>query len=230
MIPIRNATPYRRRPWVTWCFILINAGVFFYELSLSPGALKEFFNVFGLVPAHLFSATVRSFQGISNLLIVPLLSSVFIHGDFFHIFFNLWTLYLFGPNIEDRLGHSQFASLFLLSGIASGIIHSFVHPQSTIPTVGASGAIAGVLGAYFVLLPLSRITVLFPVFIIPFFFDVPAFLYLFIWFFSQLHQGAWSLINAAPEYGGVAFWAHIGGFLTGIYLLSLLHPPAHKSD
>ncbi|MBN1296562.1 rhomboid family intramembrane serine protease [bacterium] len=224
MIPIRNTTPIDRTPVVTGILIAANIAVFLYALSLSGSDLMAFFFTFGIVPARLLTLLPGSYNGITNAAVGPLLTSMFIHGDFFHIFFNVWTLRLFGPQIEDRMGRGRYLLFFLATGICSGAIHAFVNPHSTIPTVGASGAIAGILGAYFVLLPLSRITILLPILIFPFFFDVPAFLYLFIWFFSQVHSGAWALIGSAPRHGGVAFWAHIGGFLSGIYLLSVLAP------
>ncbi len=221
MIPVKNKTRCHTFPWITLLICLVNLVVFAFELTLTENELKEFFNVFGLVPADLWALRASSFNDVSNMIFLPVLTAMFIHGGFFHILFNLWTLYLFGPCIEDRMGHLKYLFFYMLCGVGSSLVHAAIHSGSTISTVGASGAIAGVLGAYFVILPFSRIVVLFPLFFIPFFFEVPAFVYLLVWFVSQLHSGTWILVNGVPEHGGVAFWAHISGFLFGMYLLSV---------
>ncbi|MGB3977242.1 MAG: rhomboid family intramembrane serine protease [bacterium] len=224
MIPVKNKAQCRRFPWVTLLLGAINAGVFIYELALPPAMLDKFFAVFGLIPANLFQFNVLEFNGISNYAVLPIFTSIFIHGGFFHLILNMWTLYLFAPCMEDRLGHFRFMVFYFLCGMGASLMHAVIHSKSVVPTVGASGAIAGVLGAYFVLLPLSKIVVLVPLFFLPLFFEIPAFFYLLIWFVSQLHSGAWILIGGAPNHGGIAFWAHISGFLIGIYLLSVFLP------
>jgi len=223
MIPIKNTTKCTKWPVFSLLIALLNGGVFVYELSLHPQQLEIFFKVFGVVPTDLFAISSSYFNGISNLTVLPLLTAMFIHGDFFHLILNMWTMYLFAPCIEDRLGHGWFLLFFLLCGIGSSLIHAIINAGSNIPTIGASGAIAGVLGAYFVILPFSRIVVLFPIFFFPLIFEIPAFFYLLVWFISQLNSGTWALANRGPQHGGVAFWAHIGGFLLGIYLLSLFY-------
>jgi membrane associated rhomboid family serine protease len=224
MIPVKNNTRCQKKPVITLLLCAVNCGIFFYELTLPAHILEELFAVFGLIPADLFRLQMREFNGLPNLIVLPILTSVFIHGGVFHLVFNMWTLYLFGPCMEDRLGHFKFTLFYLFSGIGASLMHAVIHADSTIPTVGASGAIAGVLGAYFVLLPFSRIVVLVPLFFFPLFFEIPAFFYLLIWFVSQLYSGAGILIGGVPKHGGVAFWAHISGFLIGIYLLSIFLP------
>lgn len=228
MIPVKNRTYCGRFPWMTLILGILNILVFGYELLLDRAQLESFFRVFGVVPAQLLGLHPDSHSGISNHVLLPLLTSQFIHGDFFHILMNMWTLYLFAPCVEDRLGHFRFAIFYLLSGIGASLFHAVLNAGSMIPTIGASGAIAGVLGAYFVLLPFSRIVVLFPVFFLPLFFEIPAFFYLFLWFISQLHSGTWAMVSDQANHAGIAFWAHIGGFLTGIYLLSVFAPRKRK--
>jgi membrane associated rhomboid family serine protease len=221
MIPVKNRAICESFPWITVLIFLINIAVFVYELTLSEQELKQFFNVFGLVPEDLTGLQINYFNNVSNIVFLPLITGLFIHGGFFHILFNLWTLYLFGPCVEDRMGHMKYLFFYLLCGVGSSVIHAVIHSASSVPTVGASGAIAGILGAYFVILPFSRIVVMFPLFFIPLFFEIPAFVYLLIWFVSQLHNGTWILIGGVPEHGGIAFWAHISGFLIGLFLLRL---------
>jgi membrane associated rhomboid family serine protease len=140
-----------------------------------------------------------------------------LHGGWVHIIGNMWTLWIFGDNVEDRMGPMRFLFFYLLCGLAAGLIHCFANPESTLPTVGASGAIAGVMGAYFFLFPRSRVIVLIPILFIPFFFEVPAMIYIGFWALLQFFSGTLSLASA-DYVGGVAWWAHVGGFLTGILL------------
>jgi membrane associated rhomboid family serine protease len=203
LIPIRDTIPSRSVPVVTWTLIAINALVFLFELSLPPEELQAFILRFGLVPAR-FSA-------------ISLFTCMFLHGGWMHVIGNMWTLWIFGDNVEDRMGRARFLVFYLLTGLIAGIAHLVTNIDSPIPTVGASGAIAGVLGAYFVLFPHSRVIVLFPILFIPLFFDVPAVVFLLVWFWSQLVSGA--LSGLGPEdVGGVAWWAHAGGFVAGALL------------
>ncbi|NLA74982.1 MAG: rhomboid family intramembrane serine protease, partial [Deltaproteobacteria bacterium] len=150
--------------------------------------------------------------------ISALVTFMFLHGGFWHLLGNMWSLYIFGDNIEDRLGHVRYLVFYLLSGIASGVLHLVLHPHSTIPTIGASGAIAGVMGAYMISYPKSKILTLIPIFFIPYFIEVPAFIFLGIWFFLQFLNAAGSSAHG----GGIAWWAHIGGFIAGILFLKML--------
>ncbi len=231
MIPVKNNTRCESYPWIVLLLGVANCIVFLFELSLSPGELEDFFGVFGIVPADMAAFRIKTYGGLPHFVALPFLTSQFIHGDFFHLLMNLWTLYLFAPCVEDRLGHLRFLFFYLSSGIGSGLIHTIINSSSTVPTVGASGSIAGVLGAYFILLAILANSRTLPVFFLPLFFEVPAFFYLIFWFLSQLHSGTWALVSGVPDHGGIAFWAHIGGFLTGIYLLSIFYSiETHKSN
>jgi membrane associated rhomboid family serine protease len=191
--------------------------VFFYELSLGPYELERFVFQFGLVPARYSHPDWAQWLGFAADDYWPFLTSMFLHGGWAHIIGNMWTLWIFGDNVEDRMGRLRFLVFYLATGFAAGLTHWFTNVDSTIPTVGASGAIAGVLGAYFILFPYSRIIVLFPVLFLPFFFELPASVYLLFWFLSQVFSG--TLAGLGPEdVGGVAWWAHIGGFVAGLLL------------
>jgi membrane associated rhomboid family serine protease len=150
---------------------------------------------------------------------------MFLHGGWLHVISNMWSLWIFGDNVEERMGRARFLVFYLLTGLIAGLTHYYTNIDSTIPTVGASGAIAGVLGAYFVLFPHSRIIVVVPVFLFPFFFEIHAALYLFFWFVSQLFAGTLGLLARANDVGGVAVWAHAGGFVAGMVLHRLFLLP-----
>ncbi len=215
MFPIRDDIPTRIRPLVTWAIILANGAVFAIELALGPERLSVFLEQFGLVPAR--------FTGSADVIASPvgavgtLFTSMFLHGGLLHILLNMWTFWIFGNNVEDRMGHARFLVFYLLCGLASAIVHTLFQSASVIPTVGASGAIAGVLGAYFLMYPRARVVVLIPILIIPYFTQLPAFLYLGIWFVLQILSGAVSMTNAAIA-EGIAWWAHVGGFGAGMLL------------
>jgi len=211
MIPITDTVQSRGVPLVTWGLILLNALVFLYELSIPPEYREAFFALFGLVPARLAADPGAAWT---------LLTCMFLHGGWMHFLGNMWILYLFGDNVEDRLGSVPYLLFYLLCGLAAGLTHFFLNPVSVVPTVGASGAIAGVMGAYFLLFPTARVVTLIPILFLPFFVEIPAVVYLGLWFASQLWSGTLSLVS--PEAAeGVAFWAHVGGFVTGIVLLPL---------
>ena len=199
MIPLRDIIPSRTTPIVTIALIVTNVLVFLFELSLGRG-VDDFTMYFGLVPAA-FSW-------------VAVFTSMFLHGGLFHVAGNMLYLWIFGDNVEDRMGHGRFLVFYLLCGIAAALAQTIAAPDSVVPMVGASGAIAGVMGAYFVLYPKSRIVTLIPLF---FFFqivEVPAIFFLGIWFLMQFLSGVGSIVTAAQ--GGVAFWAHVAGFLAGL--------------
>ncbi len=216
MIPLRDENPVQSVPVVTRALLVANLGVFLWELLLGPDLRIAYYG-WGLVPERLMAA----FSGQTSLpaALVTLLTSMFMHGGWLHLIGNMWYLWIFGDNVEDRLGHAGFLVFYLAAGVASAVLHVAVHPWSSVPTVGASGAIAGVLGAYAVLFPRTRIVTLVPIF---FFFQVialPALLVLGMWFVLQFFSGALSL--GMPG-GGVAWWAHIGGFLFGALIMRLL--------
>ncbi len=159
--------------------------------------------------------------------IYPFFTSMFLHGSWTHLISNMWSLWLFGDNVEDRLGHFRFILFYLLCGFLAMVSHFMFHTSSYIPAIGASGAIAGVMGAYFILFPYSRITTLIPVLFLPMFIKVPALVYLAVWFLLQLYNGAISTFIGVRG-SGIAWWAHIGGFLGGILLLKLLYTRRYR--
>ncbi len=199
MIPLRDIIPSRTTPIVTISLIVANVLVFLYELTLGR-AVNDFTLYFGLVPAA-FSW-------------VAVFTSMFLHGGLFHVAGNMLYLWIFGDNVEDRMGHGRFLVFYLLCGTAAALAQTITAPDSVVPMVGASGAIAGVMGAYFVLYPKSRIVTLLPLFFFFQIIEVPAIFFLGIWFVMQFLSGVGSIGTAAT--GGVAVWAHVAGFLAGL--------------
>jgi len=220
MFPIQDSVPSRSVPVVTRALILINAIVFFFELSLPQASVEQLFYLFGIVPARFTHPDWAAYVGFPVDSYWPFLTHQFLHGGWLHIIFNMWTLWIFGDNVEDRMGPLRFGIFYLTCGILAGVTQLLTNSDSTVPSVGASGAIAGVLGAYLLFFPTARLVVLFPIFFFPFFFEVPAVLYLGIWFFSQLFSGTLAL--AGPQnVDGIAWWAHVGGFVGGMLLSGL---------
>ena len=220
MFPLRDTIRSRSFPIVTYGLIAANSIIFLFESSLDPKGFNTLLDIFGLVPARISTVHLLS--------IITPLTSVFLHGSWFHLISNMWTLFIFGDNVEDRMGSTRFLVFYLIAGVVSGLTHALVSntiygtlsPQSWIPTVGASGAIAGVLGAYFILYPRARVVTLIPLFILPWFVEIPAFIYLGLWLFSQVSSGLLSL-GAYGAFGGIAWFAHIGGFLVGLLLVRI---------
>jgi len=217
MIPIRDTIPSQHPPIATWFLIAINSVIFLVELMMPMPERDQFFHLFGIVPARFTHLDWALWIGIPIDNYWPFLTSMFLHGGWLHIIGNMWALWIFGDNVEDRMGPVRYVIFYLLCGMVAGIVHWYTNPDSTIPTVGASGAIAGVMGAYFFLFPHSRVIVLVPIFIFPFFFEVPAVFYLGFWVLSQVFSGTLTL-GDARSVGGVAWWAHVGGFSAGIVL------------
>jgi membrane associated rhomboid family serine protease len=217
MIPLRDNVPSRNLPIVTWALIVINTLIFVYMIGLRPESQEQLVFTFGLVPARLnLSEPLLLLQQPGDL--ISLLSSQFLHANWFHLISNMWILFIFGDNVEDLMGKKRFILFYLLSGIAANFAHAFAMPNTQIPAVGASGAIAGVLGAYFLLFPHASVQTVVFVFIIPWFIQIPAVLFLGVWFIMQLSQG---LIEVDQNVGGVAWWAHIGGFIFGLVTVHL---------
>lgn len=215
MIPLRDTLRSQNYPIVTNCIIVINVMVFFFEMAQGQD-LDGFLYIYGLVPARYSIPHVAAYFTTAQQLFA-LFSFMFLHGGFWHLLGNMWSLYIFGDNIEDQLGPLRYLLFYLLCGLTSGLTHLFLNLSSNVPTIGASGAIAGVMGAYFILYPRSKILALIPIIIIPYFIEIPAFFFLGIWLFFQLLNAAGS--NGA---GGIAWWAHIGGFIFGIIFLKFL--------
>jgi membrane associated rhomboid family serine protease len=221
MFPIQNVVPSRYPPVVTWALIAANCVVFLIEISLSPRELDWFLSRFALIPARYFAP---HFYGDTSLAVAdyfPFVSNMFLHGGWLHLILNMWTLWLFGPTVEDRLGSTRYLVFYLACGLLASLTHAIFNPASTIPALGASGAIAGVLGCFIRLFPLARLVILIPILFFPFFFEVPAIVFAGLWFLMQLLQGTAELFTQ-PSGGGVAWWAHVGGFVFGFVLTPLL--------
>ncbi len=213
MIPLRDTIRSKSLPILVFILIFLNGFVFLVELSLQNN-LESFLNFYGFVPQRFFSYTSNYSSFFSPSRFLPIFTSMFLHGGFVHFFGNMLFLWVFADNVEDHFGKVRFLLLYFLSGICAALIQGLVHTKSTIPMIGASGAIAGVLGSYFVLFPNSRIYTLIPIFIFPLFVEIPAPIFLIYWFFIQFFNGTFSL--AAAAWTGVAFWAHIAGFICGV--------------
>ena len=217
MFPIGDTIPRRHPAIATWTLIFINGVIFLFELMMPQPELDQFFRLFGMVPARFTHPGWAFWAGFPIDDCWPVLSSMFLHGGWLHIIGNMWALWIFGDNVEDRMGPVRFIIFYLICGVAAGIVHCLVNPDSTVPTVGASGAIAGVMGAYFYLFPRARVIVLLPVFFLPLFFELPAVFYLGFWMLIQIFSGASSL-TGPRDVGSIAWWAHVGGFTTGLAL------------
>ncbi len=204
-------------PVVTRALILINVVVFFFELSLSRESIIQLFYLFGVVPARFTDPEWAASIGFPIGSYWSLLTHQFLHGGWLHIVANIWTLWIFGDNVEDRMGPLRFIIFYLVCGVLAALTQVLVTPDATIPSVGASGAIAGVLGAYLLFFPTARLIVLIPILFFPFFFELPAVIFLVLWFFIQLFGGT-AMLASPQQVGGIAFWAHIGGFIAGILL------------
>ncbi|HDP98914.1 MAG TPA: rhomboid family intramembrane serine protease [bacterium] len=221
MIPLRDTIPSRSFPFITILLILINGAIFLLEISLGKG-LVEFVEMFGLIPERYFKLASGEGHNIVQRYL-PFLTSIFLHGGWFHVLWNLWFLWIFGDNVEDHFGHFKFLLFYIICGLLAGLAHVYVNPGSIIPTIGASGAIAGVMGAYIVLYPRSKVLTIIPIFFIFPIIHIPAFVFLGIWFISQFISGAASL-GIDQSFSGVAWWAHIGGFLAGAVVIIFLFP------
>jgi len=219
LLPLKDDIPSRRFPFVTYSIIAVNIVVFMFEATMSKEQLQAFFELIAVIPAE-YTAFLRGEPvPLLKLLAAPF-ASMFLHGGWMHLFGNMWFLYLFGDNVEDAMGHSRFLLFYLLTGLAATVAHIFVNPLSSIPIVGASGAISGVVGAYFLMFPTARVLTLVPIF---FFVDIvllPAVVFIGMWFLFQFWSGLLSL--AVPHLGGVAWWAHIGGFIAGLILAPIM--------
>ena len=211
MIPLRDVIPSRTKPVITLSLIVINVLVFLFQASLGERGQEAFVYAYGLVPAYFSFATV--------------FTSMFVHGGFAHLIGNMLFLWIFGDNVEDRLGHGRYLTFYFLCGFLAALSQLFLDPDSTVPMVGASGAIAGVMGAYLVLYPHSRVLMLFPFPV--FLFELPAIVFLGMWFFLQFLNGIGQLPVFQQDQisGGVAFWAHVMGFITGLVLVVFMRRP-----
>lgn len=226
MIPVGDSIPSRGPSVALWLLIAANVFVFMAEASLPPDVRRAFFHVFGLIPA-VYGGDLSSTWHHRPW---PFFTNMFLHAGWAHIFANMWTLWIFGDNVEDKMGPIRFAVFYVLCGVAASVAHAAANPSSTVPAVGASGAVAGVMGAYLLLFPSSRIILLVPVLFLPLFVQVPAVFYIALWSMSQVFSGILTL-GAPAEAGGVAWWAHVGGFAAGLALFRFfLLPKKSRRD
>ncbi len=207
MIPLRSTEQVRSTATVTLILIALNTAVFLYEKMLPSWALDSFIAHYGIVPDRLRAST--------------LLTSMFLHGGWLHLIGNMWFLWVFGRNVEDLIGSGRFFVFYILSGLAAAVVQVFFNPFSRVPTVGASGAIAGVMGAYLIKFPRARITTLVPIFIFITTMEIPAVFLLLYWFAIQFFSGVGSIGYSQVSSGGVAWFAHVGGFLAGMLLVNM---------
>ena len=221
MIPLRDDVPSASFPAVTYLLMAANVAAFAYELALGAD-FEPFVREFGLVPARVLSA------GDSRARFGPVLSSMFLHGGILHLAGNMLYLHLFGESVEGRLGHVRFLLFYLACGTAAAALQIAMFPSSTLPMIGASGAIAGITGAYFLFFPFAKIITLVPLLVVGRLVRVPAVVFLFLWFVLQLASGALALEASPTSVGGVAWWAHVGGFLAGLLLGAGLAPAARR--
>jgi len=231
MLPIKDDQPSYSTPYVTWFLIALNLLIylfqFYLQMTLDPRSYELFVREFGEVPAHLAAFVAGSHRYTAPQVAVPFFTSMFLHGSWMHVIGNMWFLYIFGDNVEDYLGHFKFLSFYLVSGLIAMSTQVGIYPHSNVPTVGASGAIAGVLGAYFILYPRARVLTWFFVFVL----YLPAWVVLGEWFVLQFLAGTASLSTAqmGRDVGGVAVWAHVGGFLAGVVMIKIFPERQRRS-
>jgi membrane associated rhomboid family serine protease len=220
MFPIRDDQPRYSTPYVNGFLITLNILIYLYQSLLDPRSYEQVARQFGEVPAHLAAFLAGSPRYSLPAVVIPFFTSMFLHASWMHVLGNMWFLYIFGDNVEDYLGHFKYLVFYLLSGLIAMTTQVAIYPHSNVPTVGASGAIAGVLGAYFVQYGKARVLTWFPPI---FFFYLPAWIMLGYWFVLQFLSGAatLSMAHAGRDVGGVAVWAHVGGFVAGVVMIKL---------
>lgn len=220
MIPLRDNIPHRFKPIGVGIIIAINTLFFLYEMGLSRADLARLFHLLGVVPARFFHPDWAQWMGYPAGGTISFLSHMFLHSGWLHFLANMWILWIFADNVEDTMGTIRFLFFYLLCGLLALLVHMLFNMDSSVPVVGASGAIAGVMGAYFVLYPHARVLTFLPIFFIPYLIELPAVLFLGVWFLIQVLSGLFSSV-ASQSGAGVAWWAHAGGFIAGLLLLPL---------
>lgn len=225
MIPLRDDVPSQTTPVINVTLIALNVLAFLYQLMLGP-EINQFLRAFAVIPALYSRDAVVAATPVD--LAVPLFTSMFLHGGFMHLGGNMLYLWIFGDNVEDRMGHARYLVFYLLCGMAASAGHIWSSPNSRVPSLGASGAIAGVLGAYFLLYPKARVVTLLPLGFFTQLIQVPALFFLGFWFVQQFLYGLFSLNVQSAQSGGVAWWAHIGGFVAGVVLVWVFKKPASR--
>lgn len=226
MLPIKDDQPRYSTPFVNTFLIVLNIVIFFYQWTLGPRAGLAFLKIYGEIPSHLTAFLTGSPRYTLPEVVIPFFASMFLHGGWMHVLGNMWFLYIFGDNVEDYLGHFKYLLFYITAGLLAMGTQVSISPHSNVPTVGASGAIAGVLGAYFLLYPRARVLTWFFVFVI----YLPAWIVLGEWIVIQFLNGT-AALSMAPgsDVGGVAFWAHVGGFVAGMAMIKLFPERRQRS-
>ena len=219
MIPLKDINPSKGVPVINYFIIVLCTFAFLYELQLG-GHLEDFLFTYGLIPARYTKPEIAIHFTLMEQ-ILPFFTSMFLHGGWLHLIGNMWILHIFGDNVEGEIGHLSYLLFYVISGLIAASIQVFFNPSSSIPTIGASGAIAGIMGAYFILYPRARILTFIPIFFIPYLIVLPAYVFLGFWFILQFFSGTFSLLGRGHHVAGIAWWAHVGGFIGGIFLLNL---------
>jgi hypothetical protein len=227
MLPLKDDQPSYSTPYVNWFLIVLNILIYLFQATLDRRSSELLAMQFGEVPAHLAAFLAGSHRYSVPQVVLPFFTSMFLHGGWAHVLGNMWFLYIFGDNVEDYLGHFKYLVFYLMSGVIAMATQVAIYPHSNVPTIGASGAIAGVLGAYLVLYPRARVLTWFFVFIV----YIPAWFVLGEWFVMQFLYGTASLsaAQAGRDLGGVAFWAHVGGFVAGMLMIKVFPERARRS-
>ena len=224
MIPLRDNVPSSRPALVTWTLIGLCTLLFLYEQLLPDRVLAEFLHIYGIVPARFTNPTFAAYVGYPEDGYEAFVTYMFLHGGWLHYALNMWVLWIFSDNVEEALGSLRFTAFYLLCGILAAAVHIAFNWRATMPVIGASGAIAGVMGGYFRLFPKARVVTLIPILFIPWIVELPAYVFLGIWFLVQVLSGLTG--SAAPgQTASVAFWAHVGGFAAGLVLVRRFLPP-----
>jgi membrane associated rhomboid family serine protease len=223
MIPIRDDAPRYSTPYVNYFLVAMNVVIFLLMWIGVPAPAQEVVNTFGFVPIRLTRyLTSTHVHGSIAVAVVPIFTAMFLHASWLHVISNMWFLWIFGDNVEDYLGHFRYLIFYLLSGVGAALLHTALNATSRVPSVGASGAIAGIMGAYLVLFPSARVLTLIPLFFFWPLVNLPAWFILGYWFVLQFLSGAaTSIVYSHQTSGGIAFWAHVGGFVTGIVLIKM---------
>jgi membrane associated rhomboid family serine protease len=216
VFPYLDTVARRYPPVMVWTLIGVNLIAFLYQSSLPPQVLEGFLFDFALVPSRFFGELhLTAPSGW-----IPFFTNIFLHGGWLHLLVNMWSLWIFGPAVEDRLGHRRFMLFYLFCGVAAGLAHALANPNSIVPALGASGAIAGVIGCYARMFPGARLVVIVPILFIPLFFEIHAIIFAMLWLVMQIVPGILAL--GEDSAGGIAWWAHIGGFVAGWLVTPML--------
>ncbi|MBU1229680.1 MAG: rhomboid family intramembrane serine protease [Proteobacteria bacterium] len=223
MIPLRDEIPRVHTPYAVILVILANVGMHVLLGTVNPFAQEHLYHLFGVVPARYLFPDWAAFVGFPAMGALPFLTYMFLHGSWWHLLMNMWMLWIFADNIEDVMGPGRFLGFYLLCGLSALALHLYFNTTSTMPIIGASGAVAGVMGAYILLYPRGRVLTFIPIIIIPYIVRLPAWLFLGFWFLTQILSGLFEGLTGHAQ--GIAWWAHVGGFVAGMVLVRLFMKP-----